>query len=204
MALRKHNGPEVGMRNVAHQQAQQSMQQSQQSLQKSNPQQASQQSAQAAQALREAGKLAQSSGQQAQQGQQGKPGQQKGQPGQGKYGQGQQGQQGQGQQPGEVPSEGALSVAQAAQQLSKIGEQLNQDQGNQPGQQPGEGPVQRTAFASSQKMRYILKILKGEQQNYFGKDPLSFLKITKDNIISTNYLFSLIICRKKYLKQNNS
>ena len=54
------------------------------------------------------------------------------------------------------------------------------------------------------KMRYTLKILKGEQLNYFGKDPTSFQIIMKDNIISTNCLFSLIIYQKKYSKQNNS
>ena len=42
-----------------------------------------------------------------------------------------------------VPPEGALNVAQAAQQLNKIGEQLAKDQGRPrtgtPGQKPGEG-----------------------------------------------------------------
>ena len=109
------------------QQAQAAMQSAQQNLQQSNPQAAAQQAADAAQALRDAGKLAKATGQQ-------QPGQQGQQPGQ---------QPGQGQQPGSnspLPPEGALNVAQAAQQLNEIGQQLANDQG-QPaeGQQPGEG-----------------------------------------------------------------
>ncbi len=109
------------------QQAQAAMQAAQQNLQQSNPQEAAQQAADAAQALRDAGKLAQATGQQ-------QPGQQGQQPGQ---------QPGQGQEPGSnspLPPEGALNVAQAAQQLNEIGQQLANDQG-QPaeGQQPGEG-----------------------------------------------------------------
>lgn len=105
------------------QQAQAAMQAAQQNLQQSNPQEAAQQAADAAQALRDAGKLAQATGQ--------KQGQQPGQ----------QGKPGQGQQPGSnspLPPEGALNVAQAAQQLNQIGQQLAQDQA-QPGPQPGEG-----------------------------------------------------------------
>jgi len=38
------------------------------------------------------------------------------------------------------------------------------------------------------KMKYISKISKGEQKNYFGKDLPSFLKIMKDNIMYTDGL----------------
>ena len=108
------------------QQAQQAMQSAKQNLQQSNPQKAAQQAGEAAQALRDAGKLAQATGQPGQDGQ-GKPGE---------------GQPGQSQSP--IPSDGALSVAQAAQQLNKIGEQLAKDEGQpdpngEPGQKPGEG-----------------------------------------------------------------
>jgi hypothetical protein len=40
------------------------------------------------------------------------------------------------------------------------------------------------------KMKFILKIFKEGQQNYYGKDQIIFLIIMKDNTISISFLCS--------------